>query len=259
MSSTPNVSSGEVKTIASFTPAKFDALIKILSLFDKSNESIKISESTIIQPFQSAVAIADCSQLFDEQEVTLEIVQPKKYIKLLKNFRNNDNINIIDDGENNRYVITNNEIKLFLPKKAEVTTDDDDLLPNFEGSQVTYGINIDKETAKQLSGLSNDSEYIEYLIQDNQLKGIHIPDTAIYLFANFLKDAEAKKLDETNADVMLKTGVFLSIPADDYGIEIGQLKDGRYFSITNCNTGLIQVSVKVIEILEETTGGNLLI
>ena len=240
----------------SFSPAKFDILIKVLSLFDKSGETISIRNSNIVQKFGAAVANADISTLFDDQIVDIDIVQPKKYIKLFKQFKNNTNIDFIEDNSNNRYIVSNGEIKLFLPKQAQAS-DDDTLAPDFDDCVGLYEIKIDKETSKQLVGLSSDSNYVEYLIQDEKLKGVHIPDTAIYLFNDFLIDPKATKLDETNADQMLRTGNFLSVPAEDYLINIGKFKNDNFFSVTDCNTGVVHV--KIIETLELSTGGSILI
>ncbi len=246
--------------VFSFSPAKFDSFVKVLSLFDKSSEVIKITQSNIVQQLQSSTAIisADITKLFDDKEIDLDIVQPKKYVKLFKQFRNNENISIIDDSENRRYIYTNGELKLFLPKQA--STDDgeqDTLMPDFEDCEGLYTIKIDKESSKQLLGLSSDNNFIEYLIQDDKLKGVHVPETAIYLFADYLKDKKAAKLDETNADLILRSGAFLNVPAEDYEIQIGKLKNGNFFSVTACNTGMLNINI--IETLEPTTGGNILI
>lgn len=251
-----NDSNAKENLLISFTPAKFDVLIKVLGLFDKSTDSIKIQGSNIIQKYGPAIVSADVSTLFDDQVIDFEIVQPKKYIKLFKLFKNNNNIDVIEDNANNRYIITNGEIKLFLPKQVTALTDDN-LMPDFNDCVGLYNVKIDKETSKQLIGLSGDVNYVEYLIQDDKLKGIHVPDTAIFLFSEFLIDPKATKLDETNADQILKTGIFLTVPAEDYTIDIGKLKNENFFSITDCNTGVVHV--KIIETLEVSTGGNLLI
>lgn len=247
--------SGE-KLLVSFSPAKFDTLIKVLGLFNKSADSIKITNGNIVQKYGPATINADVSTLFDDQPVDFEIVQPNKYIKLFKTFKNNTDISIIEDNSNNRYIITNGEIKLFLPKQAQVASDDT-LLPDFEDCTQLWEIKIDKETSKQLIALSGSSNYVEYLIQDEKLKGIHVPDTAIFVFSEFLIDPKAKILDETNAEQTFKTGTFLKIDAEDYTINIGKLKNGNHFSITNCNTGLI--GVNIFETLEVSTGGDLFI
>ena len=250
-----NTSVGE-NLLLTLSPAKFDIFSKTLSLFEKSAESIKIQNSNIIQKFGPAIITADITPLF-EKEVSLEIVQPKKYIKLFKQFKNNVDINFIEDNGNNRYIITNDEIKLFLPKQAVVTNEEDGLMPDFEGSVGLFEIKIDKEVSKQLVGLSSDVNFVEYLVQNDLLKGIHIPETAIYLFSDYLKDTDAKTLDETNADLTLRTGIFLGVNAESYTIQIGKLANGNHFSYTECDTGMVKVNV--FENLEVTTGGNLLI
>lgn len=246
--------------LISFTPAKFDTFVKILSFFDsaKSTDSIKIQENTIIQKYGTAVLSSDISSLFENQVINIEINQPKKYIKLFKNYRNNNNIDFIDDKSNNRYIVTNNEIKMFLPKqvKTEENSNEDSLMPDFTDSEGLYSVKIDKETAKQLLNLSADQNYVEYLIQDNKLKGINIPQTAIYLFNEYLNDPKTKNLDETNADLLLRTGVFLAIAADSYDINIGKLSNGNYFSFTDCNAGLVHINI--FENLENSTGGTLI-
>ena len=253
---TPTQSSFEGENLLlTLSPAKFDIFNKTLSLFEKSSESIKIQNSNIIQKYGPAVITADITALF-EKEIDMTIVQPKKYIKLFKQFKNNTDINFIEDGSNNRYIITNDEIKLFLPKQAAVA-EEDTLMPDFEDAEGICDLKIDKEVAKQLVGLSTDVNFVEYLFQDQKLKGIHIPETAIYLFGDYLKDPKAKTLDETNAELILRTGVFLEVPAENYIIQIGKLKNGNHFSFTECDTGMVKVNV--FENLEVTTGGNLLI
>ena len=251
--STSNVGENLLLTLS---PAKFDIFSKTLALFEKSTESIKIQKSNILQKFGPAIITADVTPIFDK-EVDLEIVQPKKYIKLFKQFKNNLDINFIEDNSNNRYVITNDEIKLFLPKQASTEDEEDTLMPDFEGAEGLFEIKIDKEVSKQLIGLSSDVNFVEYLIQNDKLKGIHIPETAIYLFNDYLKDPDAKTLDETNADLTLRTGVFLGVTAEAYAIQVGKLANGNHFSFTECDTGMVKINV--FETLEVTTGGNLLI
>jgi hypothetical protein len=252
---TINTSTGE-SLLLTLSPAKFDIFVKLLSLFEKSSESIKIQDSNIVQKFGPATMTADITTLF-EKDVNLEIVQPKKYIKLFKQFKNNTDINFIEDGGNNRYIITNDEIRLFLPKQAASTEEEDTMMPDFEGAEGLFDITIDKDVSNQLIGLSGDVNFVEYLIQEDKLKGIHVPETAIYLFSDYLQDEAAKTLDETNADLILRTGVFLAVTAEKHTIQIGKLANGNHFSLTDCDTGMIHINV--FENLEVTTGGNLLI
>lgn len=247
------------RVLVTLPPAKFDIFTKVLDLFNKSNESIKIKNNLIVQKFGPAVISSDITNLLEEdQQINIDIIDPSKYIKLFKNFRNNEDVKIIDDESNKRYIFTNDEIKLFLPKQVtEEENADDTLMPDFEDSESMFELKINKETSKQLIGLSKNVNAVEYLVQDNKLKGIHIPETAIFLFSDYTKDPKAKTLDETNAEQIFRTGIFLAVPAEDYIIYIGKLKNGNYFSYTDCDTGFVHVNV--YEDLKVTTGGSLLI
>lgn len=242
--------------IAEITPAKFDSFVKILSLLDKSSDSIVINNSAIMQQYNRSLLYADINEVFDKKPVTLQILNPKKNVKLLKQFKNNNNIYIIDDNDNSRYILTNNEIKLFLPKQSDTTLASIQM-PDHSDAIGVCESTIDKDSAKTISGLADGSNYIEYLIQDNLLKAIHIPDTAIYILNEFIQDPQTNKLDETSADLALRSHVYLPVTADEYKIQIGKTPGGEYFSYTTCDTGLIKINV--YENLDLTTGGNLLL
>lgn len=245
--------------ICQITPAKFDSLLKVLNVLitDKgSNESLIIKNSSVTQSVSGAIVNSDIHEIFDSDKINLQIINPKKYIKLFKNFRNNNDIFILDDVENSRFIITNGEIKLFLPKQIE-TLVEEIKLPDLSNCNLAYNIKIDKSTRNMITSLANDSNYVEYLVQDNLLKGIHIPDTAIFLFNEYITDPKAAKLDETNADLTLRSTVIFPIQAEDYEISIGLMPDTSYISATRCNTGFVKVDV--FEFLEITTGGNFII
>lgn len=245
--------------ICQITPAKFDSFLKVLNVLvtnKTSNDSLIIKESLISQNISGAITSSNIEDIFEGKKVDLQIINPKKYLKLFKTFRNNNDIFIMDDVENSRFIISNGEIRLFLPKQIENLVESVKI-PDLSSCEGLCSIKIDKTTRNIITGLSNEAPYIDYLIQENVLKGIHIPDTAIYLFPDYINDAKAAKLDETNADLALRSIAFLSIPAEDYEIAIGKQTDGSYISLTNCNTGFIKVDV--FESLEIATGGNILI
>lgn len=252
-----NSINGESNNIlAEISPAKFDSLVKILSLLDKSSDMIMINKSSIIQQYNRSILHADVRQIFDNKDVTIQILNPKKNVKLLKQFKNNTNVYIIDDSENSRYILTNGEIKLFLPKQADSNLTSIQM-PDYSESEQVCETKIDKESSKTILGLADSNNYIEYLIQDSLLKAIHIPDTAIYVLNEFIQDPQTSKLDETTADLALRSNVYLPVTADEYKIHIGKNKDDTYFSYTICDTGLIKINV--YENLDLTTGGNLLL
>lgn len=210
----------------------------------------------ITQNVSGAIVSSNIEDIFEGKKINLQIINPKKYLKLFKTFRNNNDIFIMDDAENSRFIISNGEIKLFLPKQLENLVEVVKI-PDLSNCEGLCSIKIDKATRNIITGLSSEASYIDYLIQEDVLKGIHVPDTAIYLFSDYINDAKAAKLDETNADLALRSVAFLSISAEDYEIAIGKQADGSYISVTNCNTGFIKVDI--FESLEIATGGNILI
>ncbi len=249
----------ENNLICQISPAKFDSLLKVLNVLiseKNSNESLIIKNSTITQSLSGAIISSDIQDIFDSNKINLQIVNPKKYIRLFKNFKNNNDIFILDDIENSRFIITNGEIKLFLPKQIE-TLVEEVKVPDLTNCVELCSIKVDKATRGIITGLASDADYIEYLIQDNLLKAIHIPDTAIYLFNDYINDPKAAKLDETNADLTLRSTVYFPILAEDYEINLGRMPDASYISATRCNTGFVKVDV--YEPLEVSTGGNILI
>ncbi len=245
--------------ICQISPAKFDSLLKVLNVLvpeKSSNEALVIKDSNITQNLSGAIVNANVEDIFDGKKIDLQIINPKKYLKLFKNFRSNNDIFILDDPDNSRFIITSGEIRLFLPKQIENLVESISL-PDLSNCTEVCSIKVDKATRNIITGLANEADYIDYLIQDNLLKAIHIPDTAIYLFSNYIGDPNASKLDETNADLALRSIAYFPIPAEDYEIVIGKQPDGSYISAMICNTGFIKVNV--IELLEIATGGNILI
>jgi len=245
--------------ICQISPAKFDSLLKVLNVLvsDKSsNDSLIIKESNITQNTSGAIISSNIEEIFEGKKIDLHIINPKKYLRLFKNFRNNNDVFILDDPENSRFIITNGEIKLFLPKQIENLVESVKL-PDLTNCVGICSIKIDKSTRNIIVGLASEANYIDYLIQDDLLKAIHIPDTAIYLFNDYIGDSKSAKLDETNADLALRSITCFQIPAEDYEIAIGKQPDGSYVSAMSCNTGFIKVDV--IESLEIATGGNILI
>ena len=251
-----NTIEGDSNVIAEISPAKFDSLVKILSLLDKSHDSIMIQESMIVQQYKRGIMYADVNEVFDGKKIDLQILNPKKNVKLLKQFKSNTNVYIVNDDENSRYVLTNGEIKLFLPKQHDSTSTVVQI-PDSDNAELLCSAEIDKNSAKTIDSLASDVNYIEYLIQNDELKAVHVPDTAIYILSDYLQDLQASKLDETNADLSLRSEVYLPVSADEFDVHLYKTTDGSYFSYTICDTGLVKISV--YENLDLTTGGNLLL
>ncbi len=223
--------------ICELTPAIFDALVKILTLLDDSN-TIYIKDSIICQTIKNGVAIlnTDISPLISEDEnknkINLTILNPKKYLKLFKNIKGNSNVFIIDDKDNKKIIITNDTMKIFLPKQIEETIPDI-YLPDMNNCElIGTEVEIDKISRTTITSTGSDSEYYNLLIHSNQLKGIYIPETAIILIDKYAKE----NIDENNSELLLKSYAFLSIAAEKYTLYLSKL-DTKYWLVTICNIG----------------------
>jgi len=255
---TPNVSQQQI--IAELSPGNYDNLTKVLNILNKDSgsDTISIKDSTVTQSNSDSIIQADMTSILKNKKgesVSLDIINPKKYLKFLEQFRSNNNVFIINDNENSRFILTNGEVKLFLPKNDNV------LDQEVETYDITDGVSIcqkkiDKDMRKIIKNLSKDQDYIDFLIQKDEMKAIHIPDTAIYTFPDYKTDEDAQTLDETNADLALKCNNFLPVEADNYDLYIVKMDDEKYISITDCKIGG-KIQVRVSESLELSTGGNL--
>lgn len=247
--------------IGEISPADFDNMVKVLNVLikEKATDSIIIRQSQVKQGNSGCVIWADMTKIlhYNSKFIDLDIINPKKYVASFSQFKNQNNIFIIDDNENSRFIVTNGEIKLFLPKQDNLQQQNIDSVDFTNATLITTRM-IDKETRKIIKNLSKDQEYVEYLFQDNLLKAMHIPDTAIYLYEEFQKDANANKLDETNSELTLRSSNFLPIDAEGYTIQIIKLQDDTYVVMTECKIGG-QINVKIIEQCQQTTGGNVII
>lgn len=249
------------KIIGQVSPADFDNMIKILTLLkkEKTVDAITIKDSKILQGTSNYIIEADMTKILqhDGNTISFDILDPKTYVDLFKEFRSSNDIFILDDPENKRYLLTNGEIRLQLPKKITDGENSDTSIKNIDISQLTPFCKrkIDKEERGMIKNLSKNTSYIEYLIQDNLLKAMNIPDFAVYTFTDYINDKNAKKLDETNSDLTLRTASFLPIDAESYDVEIFK-KDDKYVSITRCKIGG-QIDVTISEFCDDTTGGGL--
>ena len=218
---------------------KFDALQKVISIFENC-EYILIRNGNVNQTINTNFIIAHLQNMLGS-DFNLDIINPKKYLRLFK-LMVRKNIKLYDDTEMNRYIISNNEIKLFLPKKAGSNT-------KFQQSNMTpvgEGVTIkdNKKTIKNLIGTSE----VKLLVHEDQLKGILVDGTGIYQFPEYANDT----FDEDDCEMLVSYG-FLSIDADEYTIYLGKDKSNNYW---------IHTAIKIddnndIAVLENLTKKNL--
>lgn len=246
----PNLGANQT-IIAKFTPGKFDSLIKVLSVLDDKG-IIVINKSLICQLVAGGNGIleTDISNLSESQRIDFHILNPKKYLKLFRQMKGNNDIYLIDDPNERRYIIDNGMIQLHLPKQIE-EFDKDAEPPNLEGVNM-IGSNVvltkDQRTAFTAIG---DSNHVDLLISDNQLKGFYVPDTAIVRFPDYT----SVNLQLDNC-IKLSAYTFLTVPGEDTKIFIG-VRDNSYWMVQDINTGFIHI--RVCEALQPVTEESMLI
>lgn len=239
------------KVLCQLQPAKFDALVKTLNAFDIQTP-ISIQDSKIEQAINNGTAILNCDIVDIVGKITMDILSPRKYMRLLKAIKGNNDVFIIDDITNKRFIITNGDIKIFLPKQIEDFKITKSSLPdlstiNLMGNMIT----IDKDTKNIITSLI-DIEYIDLLIYGNQLKGINVPDTAIYSFPQYITE----KIDDVTAEIKLRSFSFLKVDGEDYQISLGNINNA-YWLATVVNTSI--VNINILEIVSPVSDETLLI
>jgi len=246
--------------LTEISPANFDNMTKILAVLSKENDdTIMIRNSIITQSSVDNVIQADMSQIFKNKKgelVSLDIINPKKYVALFTQFSGNNNIFIISDDENSRFIVTNGEIKLFLPKQDSIVQQSIESFEISEKKEDIASFKIEKNERKIIKNLSKGSDYIEYLIKDGKVKGIHIPDIAIYIFPEYKKEPGIQNLNENNSDLSLRLNNFLPIEAEQYNTYIIK-NDDHYLSITDCIVGG-KIKINAIESIDVSEQGNLI-
>lgn len=96
------------------SPGKWEALIEVLDFLTKDSDDIVVIQDSIILHSLKTGGIlrANLLELFDNQKINLHISSPKKWVRLFKMLKSDD-VYIIE--ESNRFIVTNGQIKLFLP------------------------------------------------------------------------------------------------------------------------------------------------
>lgn len=242
----------------SISPAKWDSFLKTIEFFAKdSDDAIIIRKSIIVQKIGGAILKADVSEILGD-DIDLHIISPKKWLRLFKTFKDRKNyIYIIDNQEESIYIVTDGSIRLFLPKIIDTVVKTLEF-PKLENIENLINITIDKSFKDTIYALSKSGEYVEFLITNSKLKAINIPNVGLYVFSEYRKEKDIDKLNSKNADLSLRSSIFLPISADEYTITFGRNKNtGIYCLYTLCQNG--RVETEIFEDLDESTGGNLFI
>jgi hypothetical protein len=250
---TPNTSAELLPSqieLLDLSPAKFDQLTKILGLLQDQGV-IAINNSIICQGLLGGTTILKCDISQISPNIELHISSPKKYVRLFKFIKGTGNIKIIDDDEQKRYIIINNEMKILLPKQLDSVIDNL-TPPDLSGVQlIGKPIKITKDLADSFKNFKSGTDHIEILIKNNNICSVYFPETAIINFPDVKEN-----VDETSADLILKSFNFLTVDSDEYDICIGK-QNNDHWMLTSSKIGIIDVFL--MEKLEEESHENLLI
>ena len=232
-------------------PAKWEALIGILNFLTKdSDDAVIIKDSIILYGYKGGSIIkVNLSEIFGGEKINLHISSPKKWTRLFKTLKDSD-IYILD--ESNKFVVTNGQIKLFLPKQLNSFVNTLEF-PDFSETETTCSLVFQKDSRDTILELSKNITYIEHLIKNKKLMSINIPNTAVFILPEYVKDKEAQELTSSTSDLTLRTQVFLPYPADTYNLLIGHnLITDNYFAYTVCNSS--SISIELYEQLDNSSG-----
>lgn len=243
------------KVIASLSPAAFDQMTKILVMLQDQG-MISIVGGIICQAVNKGTTILKCDITGIVGDLNLHISNPKKYVKLFKSIKGNKNVQIIDDEEQQRYIVLGEEVKLFLPKQLDSVIESMSP-PDLSKAQLLSSnpsapsIHIPKELKDTIKSFASGSEYIDILFRGSDASAIYIPETAVINFPNVKEN-----IDETNADLILRSYAFIIADSDEFDLFFGKLGDD-YWVLTNSKNGIVQISV--MENTQEVSSDNLLI
>lgn len=235
----PKLAEGQY-IICQMTPGTFDSFIKVLSLLDEKN-IINITNSQILQLVNNNTAIlqTNIKQLCNNTEINLHILQPKTNIKLFKAIKDNNDVFIIDDTLNKRFLVISGDVRIWLPKQIEEINSEVSV-PNFNLEQfVGQAITITKEERNKITTLINGEHSVNLLIKNNQLIGYSVPEKVEACFKQF----SGEHVSESDADLKLISSAFLSIPSDGDTLISLANQNGNYWLISKVNTAMVEIII----------------
>jgi hypothetical protein len=249
------VNTSGMTLLCSLEPANFDALTKILA-FLQDSDAIVIKDSKIVQSLKkgSTILYTDISQAARNANLNFTVLNPRQHLKRFKFVKGNRNVDIFDDVEHQRYIISNGDVKLLLPKQLkdlEVTPAD---IPDFNGIvKVGNSIKLNSDYSSNIRSLIGSSQ-IDLLFEGEQLKALYIENEVIYTFNDYVGKTN---IDENNNDLMLRSFTPLCVNGEEYEISIAKKSDLDYWIFTKVNTGLVEV--QIFEKTQPVTNTNLLL
>lgn len=226
------------KLICQITPANFDMLTKVLSLLEEQGIII-IQDSKICQHINKDTAILQTNiDTLIGKNINFEILDAKKYIRLFKVIRGDNDIKLYDDENNKRYIITNDIITIFIPQRDK-TIEEISLPAISEETILGQPLSFNQDTKDVIQNLIKSENYTNLIIHQNQLKGIYVPETCVYLFPEFM---EEKNVNESTAELLLKTYSFIRINGEDYNLSLHKV-GSKYWILNHVNTGFVNINI----------------
>lgn len=224
--------SNAITKICDLDDVKFEVLQKIIKILSDC-EYFCIRNGKIEHFINHIIVSTDLSSILGD-DFNIDIVNPKKYAKLLKPSNKSKNFELLED--NFRYILTSGNVKVFLPKKANLQLASiGDIKLSAIGS--TIEISDNKQQIKNIIGTGE----VTLIINDNKFKGLLSPDGQ-YTFEDYLDD----EFSEEDSDLLIAYG-FMIIDANSYKFQVGKRKQS---DITKSDEYWLFTSIKIIDDIE---------
>lgn len=189
---------------------KLDKLSKLVTIMENC-EYIAIRNGKINHMTNTAIISGDLNTIFGDT-FDIDIINPKKISKLLK-LMVRKNVTVYDDGEMHRFILSNNEMKLFLPKKQSIPE-----TPKIKISSSNAPITI-KDNKKTIRNFIGTTE-VKLLIHEGKLKGLLVDDVGMYTFPEYSDE----NVEENSCDIYVVYN-FLPFESEEYTINV--IKDTK--------------------------------
>ena len=187
-----------MEIITNINSAVYGGLTKILSFLAKDKESIdslSINKGEIIDITNTGYIYANIKHLFGEK--TIEFLDPKYSVKLMRLLKGGEEFVFIDDDDNCSYTITNITSSVSIPKSTKgVTTLK---IPELDKTVATVDIETDivSNIDEAKKTLESEKVVIELNKDNTEIIGVNINDNYEYRFNVEYKD-EIKKYNVFN-------------------------------------------------------------
>ena len=236
--------------ISTVDPKPFQQLLKVLTLFTLK-DVINIENSVVYQTDVTGNCLIFINLSKILTNITFDIISPKKYIPLMKQLSILNKIYIFTNDTTKQIIVTDGMIRIIMNQPSKTQQNNINIeLSEFE---TLYQREISKESRAKIIKLSKETKgTIELLIHENNIKGINVPETAVYIFPDFVNDNISTKLDENTANIVLKIDHFLPFDGDQYKITIMK-KEDKYICISNLTTIDKLIDIQIIERATNTT------